>query len=33
MPVAPYSNVRSWFERVSVLPCWSETAPQMPAAA
>ena len=33
MPVAPYSNVRSWFERVSSLPCWSETAPQIAAAA
>jgi len=33
MPVAPYANVRAWFERVSSLPCWSETAPQMPAAA
>ena len=33
MPVAPYSNVRGWFERVSALPCWSETAPQMSAAA
>src|SRR5580658_7213522 len=33
MPVAPYANVRGWFERVSALPCWSETAPQMSAAA
>src|ERR1700689_627690 len=33
MPVAPYANVRSWFERVSALPCWGETAPQMAAAA
>jgi glutathione S-transferase len=33
MPVAPYANVRAWFERVSSLPCWNETAPQMPAAA
>jgi glutathione S-transferase len=33
MPVAPYANIRAWFERVSALPCWSETAPQMPAAA
>jgi len=33
MPVAPYANVRGWFERVSALPCWSETAPQMAAAA
>jgi glutathione S-transferase len=33
MPVAPYANVRAWFERVSALPCWSETAPEMAAAA
>ena len=33
MPVAPYAHLRSWFERVSALPCWSETAPQMAAAA
>jgi glutathione S-transferase len=33
MPVAPYSHVRGWFERISALPCWSETAPQMAAAA
>ena len=33
MPVAPYANIRGWFERVSSLPCWNETAPQMPAAA
>jgi glutathione S-transferase len=33
MPIAPYANVRGWFERVSSLPCWSETAPQMAAAA
>jgi glutathione S-transferase len=33
MPIAPYANVRGWFERVSALPCWSETAPQMSAAA
>ena len=33
MPVGPYANVRSWFERVSALPCWGETAPQMAAAA
>ena len=33
MPVAPHANVRAWFERVSSLPCWSETAPQMSAAA
>ena len=33
MPLAPYGNVRAWFERVSALPCWSETAPQIAAAA
>src|SRR5271165_1763883 len=33
MPLAPYSHVRGWFERVSALPCWRETAPQMAAAA
>jgi len=33
MPVAPYANVRNWFGRVSALPCWGETAPQMSAAA
>jgi glutathione S-transferase len=33
MPLGPYGNVRSWFERVAALPCWSETAPQMSEAA
>lgn len=33
MPVASYANVGAWFGRVSALPCWSETAPQMAAAA
>jgi glutathione S-transferase len=33
MPLAPYGNVRGWFERVTALPCWRETAPQLPAAA
>jgi glutathione S-transferase len=33
MPLAPYPHLRAWFERVSALPCWSETAPQMAAAA
>ena len=28
LPLAPYSHVRGWFERVSALPCWRETAPQ-----
>jgi glutathione S-transferase len=33
MPLGPYSHLRSWFERVSALPCWHETAPQLPAEA
>jgi len=33
MPVGPYANVGAWFGRVSALPCWGETAPQMRAAA
>ena len=33
MPLGPYGNVRAWFERVTGLPCWRETAPQVPAAA
>ena len=33
LPLAPYSHIRGWFERVSALPCWRETAPQMAAAA
>jgi glutathione S-transferase len=33
MPIGPYGNLRGWFERVAALPCWSETAPQLPAAA
>ena len=33
MPLEPYPNARRWFERVSALPCWRETAPQLPAAA
>jgi glutathione S-transferase len=28
-----YPHIRTWFERVSALPCWGESAPQMPAAA
>lgn len=32
LPLAPYGHVRAWFERVSALPCWRETAPQFPAA-
>jgi glutathione S-transferase len=33
LPLQPYSHIRAWFERVSALPCWRETAAQMPAAA
>jgi glutathione S-transferase len=33
MPLAPYAKVREWFGRVWALPCWNQTAPQMPAAA
>ena len=33
MPIGPYANLRGWFERVTALPCWRETAPQMRAAA
>jgi glutathione S-transferase len=33
IPVASFTHVRSWFERVSSLPCWNETAPPLPAAA
>jgi glutathione S-transferase len=33
MPIGPYSHLRGWFERVAALPCWRETAPQVPAAA
>jgi glutathione S-transferase len=33
MPVGPYANIGAWFGRVSALPCWSETAPQLAAAA
>jgi glutathione S-transferase len=27
LPVAAYKNVTRWFERLSTLPCWAETAP------
>jgi glutathione S-transferase len=27
LPVAAYKNVTRWFERLSALPCWAETAP------
>ena len=33
MPLGDYGNLRAWFERVTALPCWRETAPQMAAAA
>jgi len=33
LPLHPYPHIRAWFERVSALPCWRETAAQMPAAA
>jgi glutathione S-transferase len=33
LPLAPYSHMRGWFERVSSLPCWREAAPQMAVAA
>jgi glutathione S-transferase len=33
MPLAGYANVRAWLERVTALPSWKETAPQLPAAA
>jgi glutathione S-transferase len=33
LPLAPYARVRGWFERVSALPAWRETAPPPPAAA
>ncbi len=33
LPLEPHGNVRAWLDRVLALPCWAETAPQMPAAA
>jgi glutathione S-transferase len=33
IPIGPYTNIGAWFGRVSALPCWNETAPQMAAAA
>src|SRR5262245_22625272 len=33
IPLAPYPHIREWFGRVSALPAWQTTAPQMPAAA
>lgn len=32
LPLEPYPHVRSWFGRISALPCWRDTAPQMAAA-
>ncbi len=32
-PVGPYKKVQDWFGRVSALPCWGQTAPQLAAAA
>jgi len=32
-PLAPYPKIREWCGRVSALPCWGQTAPQIPAAA
>jgi glutathione S-transferase len=33
LPIESYPHIRGWFERISALPCWRETAPQMAAAA
>ena len=33
LPLADYPKVREWFGRIASLPCWKETAPQIPAAA
>ena len=33
LPVGPYPRLQEWFGRVSALPCWRETAPQVAAAA
>ncbi|HEX5509727.1 MAG TPA: glutathione S-transferase family protein [Pseudolabrys sp.] len=33
LPLAPYANVRAWFERVFALQAWRDTAPQRAAAA
>jgi len=33
LSLEPYPHVRGWFGRISALPCWRDTAPQMPAAA
>jgi glutathione S-transferase len=33
LPLAPYAHLRDWFDRVSALPAWRETAPPPVAAA
>jgi glutathione S-transferase len=33
LPLDRYAHMRAWFARVRGLPCWSETAPQLAAAA
>ena len=33
LPIAPHAHLCDWFKRVSSLPAWKETAPQVPAAA
>jgi glutathione S-transferase len=33
LPIERYPHMRAWFERVSALPAWRETAPQLPVAA
>jgi glutathione S-transferase len=33
LPLSPYARIQEWFARVSALPAWRETAPQLPAAA
>ncbi|MGN6571688.1 MAG: glutathione S-transferase family protein [Pseudolabrys sp.] len=33
IPLAAHPTLRDWFERVTELPCWKETAPQFSAAA
>jgi glutathione S-transferase len=32
-PLAPYAHIKNWFGRVSALPCWQQTAPQLTAQA
>lgn len=33
LPLAPYANINRWFARLSALPCWTATAPEMKRAA